>query len=442
MGFFENELLAQMAFEERQRIERFAAAWAAYYGRGPKPLRIKAGKPDDNVQANHLRTIVNKGVTALVGKGMKWDYGDDEQAQAYLDAIWKGSRRSRTLKTCVLNGAVCGHTFMKIAPQAAGMPRIIVLDPATVTAYWKKDDLNAVYKYRIQWNDVDDTGRPIIRRQIIEQVSESEWLITDAESRPDSTVWTTTATTRWPYAFAPIIDCQNLPAPNEFWGLADIEADVIGLQRSIDFTLSNLQRIIRYHAHPKTWGKGFNATDLRVAADETIVLPNAGAELHNLEMTSDLGSSLELYKRMKEALHAITQVPEVATGKLDTSGPLSGVALQVLYQPLVEITDAKREEYGEMFLELNRRLLVLANMAPSPGTLIWPDVIPKDAKAERETAVIDEQLGVSQDTILQQLGYDPDAEAAKRDANGTDAADKLLTAMTRRPLPTSGGTGV
>ena len=114
----------------------------------------------------------------------------------------------------------------------------------------------------------------------------------------------------------------------------------------------------------------------------------------------------------------------------------------MLYQPLVEITDAKREEYGEMFLELNRRLLVLANMAPSPGTLIWPDVIPKDAKAERETAVIDEQLGVSQDTILQQLGYDPDAEAAKRDANGTDAADKLLTAMTRRPLPTSGGTGV
>lgn len=433
MGFFENELMQQMAFEERQRLERFAAAWAAYYGRGPKPLRIKAGKPDDNVQANHLRTIVNKGVTALVGKGMKWDYGDDEKAQAYLDAIWKGSRRSRTLKTCVLNGAVCGHTFMKIAPQAAGMPRIIVLDPATVTAYWKKDDLNAVYKYRIQWNDVDDTGRPIIRRQTIEQASESEWLITDAESRPDSTVWTTTATTRWPYAFAPIIDCQNLPAPNEFWGLADIEADVIGLQRSIDFTLSNLQRIIRYHAHPKTWGKGFNAQELKIAADETIVLPNAGAELHNLEMTSDLGSSIELYKRMKEALHAITQVPEVATGKLDTSGPLSGVALQVLYQPLVEITDAKREEYGEMFLELNRRLLVLANMAPSPGTLVWPDVIPKDAKAERETALLDKELGVSEDTILQKLGYDPDAERAKSVVDSSTAADNLLTAMTRRP---------
>ncbi|CAB4147610.1 Portal protein [uncultured Caudovirales phage] len=435
MGFFENELMQQMAFEERQRLERFAAAWAAYYGRGPKPLRIKAGKPDDNVQVNYLRMTINKGVTALVGKGMKWDYGADEKAQAYLDAIWKGSRRSRTLKTCVLNGAVCGHTFVKIAPQAAGMPRIIVLDPATVTAYWKKDDLNDVYKYRIQWNDVDGTGRPIIRRQTIEQVSESEseWLITDAESRPDSTVWTTTATTRWPYAFAPIIDCQNLPAPNEFWGLSDIEADVIGLQKSIDFMLSNLQRIIRYHAHPKTWGKGFNANELKIAADETIVLPNAGAELHNLEMTSDLRSSIELYVRMKEALHAIVQVPEVATGKLDTTGPLSGVALEVLYQPLVDITDAKREEYGELFLELNRRLLVLANMEPSPGTLIWPDVIPKDAKAERETAVLDKELGVSEDTILQGLGYDPDAERAKRVVDSSSAADNLLTAMTRRP---------
>lgn len=435
MGFFENELMQQMAFEERQRLERFAAAWAAYYGRGPKPLRIKAGKPDDNVQANRLRVIVNKGVTALVGKGMTWDYGTDETAQAYLDAIWKGSRRSRTLKTCVLNGAVCGHTFVKIAPQLDGMPRIIVLDPATVTPYWQKDDVNSVRKYRIQWNDVDDSGRPIIRRQVIEQLGPSEWLITDSESRPDSPTWTVTATTPWLYPFAPIVDCQNLPAPNEFWGLSDIEADVIGLQKSIDFTLSNIQRIIRYHAHPKTWGKGFNATELRVAADETIVLPNATAELHNLEMTSDLTSSIELYKRLKEAIHDVTQVPEVATGKLDSTGPVSGIALQVLYQPLVEITEAKREEYGEMFLELNRRLLILGNMQPSPGTLIWPDVIPEDVLAERQAAVLDEQLGVSQDTILQNLGYDPDAEAAKRDANGTDAADKLLTAMTRRPMP-------
>ncbi len=441
MGFFENELMQQMAFEERQRLERFGAAWAAYYGRGPKPLRIKPGKPDDNVQANRLRVIVNKGVTALVGKGMAWDYGTDENAQAYLDAVWKASRRSRTLKTCVLNGAVCGHTFVKIAPQLAGVPRIIVLDPATVTPYWAKDDVNAVRKYRIQWNDTEDSGRPIIRRQVIEQLGPAEWLITDSESRPDSPTWTVTATTPWLYPFAPIVDCQNLPAPNEFWGLSDIEADVIGLQRSIDFTLSSIQRIIRYHAHPKTWGKGFNATELRVAADETIVLPNAAAELHNLEMASDLSSSIELYKRLKEAIHDITQVPEVATGKMDTSSPASGVALQVLYQPLVEITEAKREEYGEMFLELNRRLLVLANMAPAPGTLIWPDVIPKDAKAERETALLDEQLGVSRDTLLQQLGYDPDAEAEKRDANGTDAADKLLTAMTRRPMQPMGANG-
>ena len=122
-----------------------------------------------------------------------------------------------------------------------------------------------------------------------------------------------------------------------------------------------------------------------------------------------------------------------ATGKLDTTGPLSGVAMQVLYQPLVEITDAKREEYGEMFLELNRRLLILANMTPSPGTLIWPDVIPKDAKAERETALLDKELGVSEDTILQQLGYDPDAERAKSEVDASSAADTLLTAMTRRP---------
>ena len=72
-------------------------------------------------------------------------------------------------------------------------------------------------------------------------------------------------------------------------------------------------------------------------------------------MQSDLTSSLAYYARLKEALHEVSRVPEVATGKLESTGALSGVALQLLYGPLVQATEAKRLTYGEMLTELNLR---------------------------------------------------------------------------------------
>lgn len=436
MGIFEQSIMDQVAADEQQRLRRFAAAWRAYYGQNEAPLKVKPGKPNDNVQINLLRLLVNRSTAALI-RGARWDY-ENENAQAYLDAIWNASRRARTLRWLGLNGAVCGHSFAKIQPATAGRPaRVVALDPATITMAWNADDIDDVYRYRIQWNATGMDGRPIVKRQTIEREGRG-WVITDAESRPDQATWTQTSQVDWPWEFAPVVDCQNLAAPNEVWGNSDLEADIIALQRALDFTLSNVQRIIRYHAHPKTWGSGFNASELRAAVDEMIVLPNAQAQLHNLEMQSDLESSLALYDRLTRALHALLQVPEVATGKLETvAGTISGVALQILYQPLLERVEDKRETYGEMLLELNRRLLLVAGMAPEAGQMIWPDVIPRDPMAERQAALLDQQLGVSQDTLLQQLGYEPDNERAKSQVDAIDAADRLLTAMDRRPM---GGT--
>jgi hypothetical protein len=116
----------------------------------------------------------------------------------------------------------------------------------------------------------------------------------------------------WMYDFSPIVDCQNLPAPGEFWGQSDLEDDVLEIVRAINFIASNTARIIRFHAHPKTWGRGFMAKDLRIGVDETIVLPGENAELHNLEMQSDLASSLRYLDMLRQALHEISRVPEVS----------------------------------------------------------------------------------------------------------------------------------
>jgi hypothetical protein len=174
-----------------------------------------------------------------------------------------------------------------------------------------------------------------------------------------------------------------------------------------------------------------------VGVDETIVLPGDNAELHNLEMQSDLTSSLAYYARLKEALHEVSRVPEVATGKLESSGALSGVALQLLYGPLVQATEAKRLTYGEMLIELNRRLLEMSGRSTEKLTaLVWPEILPKNALEERQTALLDKQIGVSADTLITQQGHNADEEKAKKESEVAEMGEQLLTAFDRGQMAT------
>lgn len=424
-------LLSQIEEDDRARQAQIRRAWDAYWGRLPKPLRVATGQVDDNVYVNYCRLIVDKGVSFLFGEdvGMEIDELAETAAEAWLDDVWRVNRKMTLLQKVALNGAVAGHAFVKIIERPGQLPRLIALDPETVTVRYAVDDFEDVTAYIIRYPARDPkSDKPLLFREVIER-DDSRWRITD-EVSDDARLWRVTNETVWGYPFSPVVDCQNLPVPNEYWGMSDLEEDIIGLQQSINFVLSNIARIIRYHAHPKTWGRGFSSRDLRIGVDEVIVFPSAEAELHNLEMQSDLASSIELYKRLREALHEVSRIPEVATGKLDSTGGLSGVALQILYQPLVEKTETKRRMYGDMLIELNRRLLALGGWGDNGLTVIhWPELLPADLMQMRQAALIDQQLGVSQDTILARLGYNPDLERQKVIQDGRSLGEQLLTAF-------------
>ncbi len=433
LDIVERQIQEIAALDEIERARRFRAAWEAYFGRFRKPLKWKVGQVDDNVLVNFARVVVDKGVSFLFGQDVAFELDETEHtpAEEWLVGCWRANRKMTLLQKMALNGGICGHVFVKIVP-ATPYPRLVVLDPVTVTVRWEPDDIETVTSYRIQYPSIDpQTGKPLAIRQLIERDGQV-WRITDQISRSGSVTWVTTGETTWLYAWPPIIDCQNLAVPNEYWGRSDLEEDVLQLNDGINFVLSNLARIVRYHAHPKTWGRGFTAAQLNVAVDETIVLPGSDAELRNLEMLSDLSSSIALYERLREALHEVTRIPEVATGKLEHTGQLSGVALAILYQPLIEKTEMKRRTYGDLLVELNRRLLVLGGHGEENYTVLhWPELLPGDARAEAETALLQQQIGVSADTLLERLGFDPDLERRKRATGDQELGDRLMRAFER-----------
>ena len=435
-----NSVQQMAAQEQQERLLRIQAAWRAYYGKLPDPLKVKMGQPNDNVKLSYARLIVDKGVSFLFGQklGIEADDGATEsEGDAFLDEIWLANRKMTTLHRLAINGGVAGHCFARLAPPQPPrqpLPRLIVLDPATVTPTWDTDDFEHVTRFEIAWNAMDpNTGQPVAMRQLIELTNEEaaeqsgaeRWRIRDQYSPADNKLWITTNDEIWPWDFCPIFHCQNLPAPNEFWGISDLEDDVLEAQRAFNFIMSNINRILRFHAHPKTWSKGTVTNSVDVSVDAILQLP-MGGELHNLEMLSDLSSSITFTERIKRALHEISRVPEVATGAIENLGQISGIALQILYQPLIEKTNTKRVLYGDMITAICNAALQMAGKPVKRTILNWTEPLPADKLGEAQTAVLYDQLGVSRDTILQSLGFDPDNEADKKAEEQTDLGANVL----------------
>ncbi len=423
----------RMDAETAARLAAYKRAWLSYEGQFREPLKVRQGQPNDNVITNYCRVLADKAAMMLFGVEPRFELSEGETTpeEAWLEAFWAANHKMTLLQKIALNGAIFGHVFIKFA-VGAPYPRLINIAPEYVTVVSDPEDLDKVLRYVIEWTAADERGDPITIRQTIEQTEAGRWLVRDQVARGVTGNWETRGEETWPWDWAPVIDCQNLPSPNEYYGQPDLTEDVIRLNEAINFVLSNTARIIRFHAHPKTWGKGFRADQLKVAVDEVIALESPDGELHNLEMESDLASSISFYEQLKTALHEISQTPEVAMGKLDNVGTLSGLALRILLGPLVDKTEAKRFPYGEMMTEINRRALEMGGHgAQWITTTIWPELVPGDPQEEGNALLVDKQLGASTDTLLQKRGYDPDKEREKRKMDQQTLGDTLLSAFDR-----------
>lgn len=450
----------RVAGDDADRLARIAKFWTAYHGTGPKPLVVKHGRPDDNLRVNLARTFIDKGVGYLFGLGgdagleLKVNSAGDEladaaddtgpgpsapspadayaaEAQQYLDgALGAGAAtaqaragrwRTRLVKLGQ-NGGVTGHAFLKIVTDGTGgPPRVSVLSPEYVTPEWEADDVEAVWRYTIAYQASRRTssGAPtevVDRRQRYERTSESSWVIVTEEKRPSSSVWAQVGDpVEWLYPFAPIADAQNLPIANEYWGMSDLDGGVLELLAGLSFSASNINRILRIFAHPRPWATGATGLDgLDTDPDRLTKLPQ-GAQMGLLEMQSTLEGPVTWWRELRGLVHEVARIPEVATGKLENAGSLSGRAMGILYGPLVELTDMKRLTYGELLTDVAARILIIGgfDLERLEPAITWPEVVPHDPLEERQALEADVRMGAARATALEKLGYDPDVERAR-----------------------------
>jgi len=444
--------------EDKKRQQRIAEAWKAYNGELKPPLEKMPGQPDDNVNSNRCQPIVDAGVSFLFGKEVELAVEDTapKKAQTLLDTTWgRKERRLPLLQDLAMNGAMAGTAFLRIVPGPQQTFRLVVVDPAIVVGVkTAPQDCETVLLYCIEYcTDEKIDGRPqrIYYREEItridpdsaEDIGQYEdinagidedvtWQIqhwtqvTSTMMQPKNTGWKPAGPPLiWPYPFAPLFACKNLPMPNSFWGKPDVTPDIIGMNNALNLVLSCINRIEKIYGGPIIYAPGTGEQVINIEPGKIIQLPLFENKIEAVTIHSDVSNALTFAEDLRSDMDEVSHVPGIATGRMKDApkGRMSGIAIELLFMPLLKKNDKKKCTYGEMLISVSKALFVLAHLTGDIDLEIaWQDPMPSADLESVQALVAKKQIGISNTTLQREAGYDPDEELQLSQAENEQAA--------------------
>lgn len=414
-GVFKNELdVRRRAFEESSEY---------YEGDQPPSFPIKPGQYDDNVVVNVTKQAVDRIIAFLFPSMPRFQLDGtmdtESEAEKYLKDTWVENGGAFLLNKIASNGSLSGHNFVRILPPetAGGFSRIVNLNPRLIVAYWKADDVDKVLWYEMNWT----VGK---KEYIVDFVDlGGRWEIYEY-SRPVGNMWVLDKTTPWNYRYGPIVDWQHNPRPNEFYGGAETSKDMKKLNRSINKVASDINRILRFHAFPKTIGIGMSAEDIKgTSIDSFWAVANPDAQVYNLEMKSDLGSSMAMLTFLNDAFLSQARVV-IMKGTVKDFQRVTNTGIRAVFLDMIAKNQMNRWAYGQGLQEISRRILMLNNMPfDRRPDILWDDPLPTDdTEAINTLAIEHDHKFVSTETASLKRGYSWKEQLAQIETEAKDDA--------------------
>ncbi len=447
---------------DNERLERereIDAAWRYYKGEQPMPLKRRPGDPDVNVILDLCGQAVDAMVAFLGAPELEVEGGGQGQPDALgivkkttppqqklLDDIWQANELELGIVDLLLSGSLAGHTFLKLLPPDAvaaadALPRAVLIDPRYMVVFHM--DARTPLFYRMKWKDGDDTRtQDIVPGWLFEPGSEyGGWVIAEYVETAGRQMQPV-GLDAWDYEFPPMVDWKNQPNPFEYYGRGDLPLVRRRKNDAANFVASNVQKIIMHHAGPQTVVTGGKLPDELDSSTVIDDLPQE-AKVYNLEMASDLQSSANHLNMLRGAFFESVKVVDRASIK-DKLGDLTNFAVRMLYGAQSDAAYQKQLLYGKGLRLASQALLALAG---APGVAVqakWDDLLPQDRGALVTSVKTEADMGiVSDETLLEELGHDPAAEAQRKASEVNrqqDATANLLVRMGNRGL-LSGGNG-
>lgn len=358
------------------RLKRYTQHWQFYH---TLQWNFEREEGAPLVTVNYARLIVDKAVSWMVKGGIEHDVPKALEGivKPLLDEVWKYNDQEVFLYEMGTVGAVTGDVFIMITfaeptdlarkrnPNSQGQIRIDLLGSEQCFPTW--DPLNTdvmtslrietvYYDHNTKLRAIDDDNHPrqgqgniTVRR--FTQIITPDTIIEQYEGGPPFVR---------PNVLGeiPVVHIKNLPIAREFYGISDLD-NVMPLQQELNEKTTDESDIIHYHAGPITVITGGKGATLEYGPNKIWSGFPAEARVSNLEMTTDLGAIQEYIGLIRKTILELTETPEILLEQPNISNT-SGVALQLMYQPIVDKTKRKSSEYEKGFALVNYYILRVA----------------------------------------------------------------------------------
>ena len=324
-----------------------------------------------------------------------------------------------------IDSAVLGDGVMKVTwDPIAKRPRLAVVDPSTLLAWWSPDTPTEAYKFAQRYSlpgqaigglGWAEPGALQLDRlyPIVEEWTGDRWVVTvagqTARDEPN------------PYGWLPYLVLPNNASGSSFWGESDLE-DLRDLCRQLNTRLSVLADILDYSGYPVTVLENVDGSEGIVLGPGAKWEMPEGSKAYLLDLLQGGGVRLHIdyVDELRTALHDLAETPRTAFGEAGRA--IAGAALQVELQPLVQKVKRKRRGLASLYRKRNAMLLDLMERfggAPIGGLRrtvpVWPPILPSDREADARVGVQLVNARVrSRRSVAADLGEeDPDGEIAR-----------------------------
>lgn len=371
--------MATYAQEDSNRIKRYEEHWRFYNGQHWGFAREEG---EALVTANYSRTIVNKKASWLIGKGMIVDVPQALRkiTKPKLEKVWKDNEQDKKLLEMAITGGVTGDvcllaTFqrptaveLRLNPYAKGRTRIRIVQPASCFPEWNPLNMEELTRLRIVTEVPTYRALPADPKRLATQaglgVLQKRKFVEDIYPDRIETGWENEPKAVVPNDLGeiPFVHISNEIFPGEYWGKSDLD-DIIDIQREFNEKLTDISDIVNYHAAPVTIITGAKAKQLEKGPKALWSGLPSDAKVYNLALGGDLAVSFKYLEFIRQMLMDVSNVPEGAFGRIQAISNTSAAALQVQFQPLVEVTARKQANYIAGLQKLNYFILRLEQLA-------------------------------------------------------------------------------
>ncbi|MCA9859777.1 MAG: phage portal protein, partial [Thermomicrobiales bacterium] len=395
--------------DDRARLARYDEALAFFDGnqwihrRHPGEVRLTL---------NYARVLLRKVASYVFPAEARFSIavdGDQQianRAERLLAETLAYNRLGELDSELCVAASVRGDAAVKVTwDTRSGSAVVATVDPATLMVEAAPDDprriVSAMQCYGLTGQEIAtvfevdpvrlsfDPGR---RYRIIERWTDAEWMVTVAGQpllrQPN------------PYGWIPYVILANHPGLTGIWGESDL-ADLYDVCREINRRMSVLSQVLELSGAPIAVLENVDGSEgIAVGPGAKWELPE-GSRAYLLDLLGNGGVSLHLdyVGQLFRVLHDVSETPRTAFG--DSGRTISGAALEVEIQPLLQKVARKRRQWDAFYQQRNWRLLDLLDRfggAEIGGlrrtTTIWPTILPSDTELAVRSAVALVESGI------------------------------------------------